>query len=111
MRQALNSNPMLDPLLLARRVVNFSKEILALVVFSVLLKPQSQDEPVTKEQDEQQARVVHTEPFTGSFRGNGGCGGHQSRDSSRQSGHEACARNLGCFVGHQSSGALGNAEC
>ena len=111
MRLALYTRPMFDPLLLARRVVDFTKEILALIVFSVLLKPQSQDEPVTNEQDQQQAGVINTEPFTGTFRGNGGCGGHQRRDNSRQSGHDVVACNLGCFLGHQRSGALGNTEC
>lgn len=98
-------------LFLGTGVIDLAKEVLFLVVIAVLLQPQSQDEPVSDEQDSQQAQVVDSEPFVGALRGQGGRGGQDGGRGTGDGGHDALVH-LGDLHGHGEgrSGALGNAK-
>jgi hypothetical protein len=74
-------------LFLARSsVVNFSKEVLRLIVVSELLKPQGEDSPMNNEKNTQKTNVINTEPFAGTIGGNGGSAGHDDgHDSGKAS--------------------------
>ena len=73
------SNKLIGPhcLFLGGRVVNFTKEVFFLIVLSVLLQPEIQDEPVSNEQDAEKTQIVNTEPFACSFGRHKGSAGHE----------------------------------
>lgn len=91
-------------------VVDFSKEVLFLVVISVLLVPQSKDEPMSQEQNSQYTRIIDTKPFVGTLRSDGGSGGKDGGHGPSDGSYNTLA-NIRDLHGHRkSTGALGNTE-
>jgi hypothetical protein len=100
----------MEVLLLAASVINFAEKVLFFIVVLVLLQPQSQDEPVTKEQHSEKTRIINTEPLICSLSRNGSRRGKNGRHDSSNGSHNSLAHLWGLHCHGKSRRALGDAK-
>jgi hypothetical protein len=91
-------------------VVDFTEKIFFFIIFSKLLKPESQDSPVDNEKDTKETNIINTKPFAGTVSGNSSAGRKNDRhDSSNTSNNSSL--NLRHLHGHgERSRLAGNAK-